>query len=78
VRYWESVRTTQRPKRYIDEVLCTSAVLPKQQTAADGHDSDAIDDRSRIVYSEIHDDEQAVTAAAFWVPRRLMLRRPRN
>ena len=26
----------------------------------------AIDDRSRIVYSEIHDDEQAVTAAAFW------------
>ena len=26
----------------------------------------AIDDRSRIVYSEIHDDEQAVTAAGFW------------
>jgi transposase InsO family protein len=26
----------------------------------------AIDDRSRLVYSEIHDDEQAVTAAAFW------------
>jgi transposase InsO family protein len=26
----------------------------------------AIDDRSRIVYSEILDDEQAATAAAFW------------
>ena len=26
----------------------------------------AIDDRSRIVYSEIHNDEQAVTAAGFW------------
>jgi transposase InsO family protein len=26
----------------------------------------AIDDRTRIVYSEIHDDELAVTAAAFW------------
>ncbi|MBU1492739.1 MAG: IS481 family transposase [Actinobacteria bacterium] len=26
----------------------------------------AIDDRTRIVYSEIHDDEQAVTAAGFW------------
>ena len=26
----------------------------------------AIDDRSRIAYSEIHDDEQAVTAAGFW------------
>lgn len=26
----------------------------------------AIDDRTRLVYSEIHPDEQAVTAAAFW------------
>jgi hypothetical protein len=26
----------------------------------------AIDDRSRIAYSEIHDNEQAVTAAGFW------------
>jgi transposase InsO family protein len=26
----------------------------------------AIDDRTRIVYSEIHDDEQAITAAGFW------------
>ena len=26
----------------------------------------AIDDRTRIAYSEIHDDEQAVTAAGFW------------
>jgi transposase InsO family protein len=26
----------------------------------------AIDDRTRIVYSEIHRDEQAVTAAGFW------------
>ena len=26
----------------------------------------ALDDRTRLVYSEIHDDEQAVTAAAFW------------
>ncbi|MHB1986415.1 MAG: IS481 family transposase [Acidimicrobiales bacterium] len=26
----------------------------------------AIDDRTRIVYSKIHDDEQAITAAAFW------------
>jgi transposase InsO family protein len=26
----------------------------------------AVDDRSRIAYSEIHDDEQAVTAAGFW------------
>lgn len=26
----------------------------------------AIDDRSRLVYSEIHHDEQAVTAAGFW------------
>jgi len=26
----------------------------------------AVDDRSRIIYSEIHDDEQAVTAAGFW------------
>lgn len=26
----------------------------------------AIDDRTRIVYSEIHSDEQAVTAAGFW------------
>jgi transposase InsO family protein len=26
----------------------------------------ALDDRSRLVYSEILDDEQAVTAAAFW------------
>jgi transposase InsO family protein len=27
----------------------------------------AIDDRTRIVYSEIHDDETAITAAGFWV-----------
>ena len=27
----------------------------------------AIDDRSRIAYSEIHDDEQGVTAAEFWI-----------
>jgi len=26
----------------------------------------AVDDRSRIAYSEIHDNEQAVTAAGFW------------
>lgn len=26
----------------------------------------AIDDKTRIVYSEIHDDEQALTAAGFW------------
>ena len=26
----------------------------------------ALDDRTRLVYSEIHADEQAVTAAAFW------------
>jgi transposase InsO family protein len=26
----------------------------------------AIDDRTRVVYSEIHDDEQAATAAGFW------------
>jgi transposase-like protein len=26
----------------------------------------ALDDRSRIVYSEIHDDERAVTAVGFW------------
>ena len=26
----------------------------------------AIDDRTRLAYSEIHDDEQAVTAAGFW------------
>lgn len=26
----------------------------------------ALDDRSRLVYSEIHSDEQAVTAAGFW------------
>ena len=26
----------------------------------------AIDDRTRIAYSEIHNDEQAVTAAGFW------------
>ena len=26
----------------------------------------AVDDRTRIVYSEIHSDEQAVTAAGFW------------
>ena len=26
----------------------------------------ALDDRTRLVYSEILDDEQAVTAAAFW------------
>ena len=26
----------------------------------------AVDDRTRIAYSEIHDDEQAVTAAGFW------------
>jgi hypothetical protein len=26
----------------------------------------AIDDRTRLVYSEIHDDEQAITAAGFW------------
>jgi transposase InsO family protein len=26
----------------------------------------AIDDRTRIVYSEIHSDEQAITAAGFW------------
>jgi len=26
----------------------------------------AIDDRSRLVYSEIHDDETALTAAGFW------------
>ena len=30
----------------------------------------ALDDRTRLVYSEILDDEQAVTAAAFWQPRR--------
>jgi transposase-like protein len=28
----------------------------------------AIDDRTRLVYSEIHPDEQAATAAAFWPP----------
>ena len=27
----------------------------------------AIDDHSRLAYAEIHDDEQAVTAVAFWV-----------
>jgi len=27
----------------------------------------AIDDRTRIVYSEIHTDEQAATAAGFWI-----------
>ncbi|MDW3221122.1 MAG: IS481 family transposase [Acidimicrobiales bacterium] len=27
----------------------------------------AIDDRTRLVYSEIHDDEQALTAAEFWL-----------
>ena len=27
----------------------------------------AIDDRTRLVYSEIHDDEKVLTAAAFWV-----------
>jgi transposase InsO family protein len=27
----------------------------------------AIDDRTRLVYSEIHDDEQASTAAGFWL-----------
>ena len=27
----------------------------------------AIDDRSRVAYSEVLDDEQGVTAAAFWV-----------
>jgi transposase InsO family protein len=27
----------------------------------------ALDDRTRLVYSEIHDDEQAVTAAGFWL-----------
>lgn len=27
----------------------------------------AIDDRTRIAYSELHSDEQAVTAAAFWL-----------
>ncbi len=26
----------------------------------------AIDDRTRVAYSEIHDDEQAITAAGFW------------
>ena len=26
----------------------------------------AVDDRTRIVYSEIHDDEKAITAAGFW------------
>lgn len=26
----------------------------------------AVDDHSRLAYSEIHDDEQGVTAAAFW------------
>ena len=26
----------------------------------------AIDDRTRIAYSEIHDDEQGITAAGFW------------
>jgi transposase InsO family protein len=26
----------------------------------------ALDDRTRLVYSEIHDDEQATTAAGFW------------
>jgi hypothetical protein len=26
----------------------------------------AIDDRTRLVYSEIHDNEQAITAAGFW------------
>ena len=26
----------------------------------------AIDDRTRLAYSEIHDDEQAITAAGFW------------
>jgi transposase InsO family protein len=27
----------------------------------------AIDDRTRLIYSEIHDDEQASTAADFWL-----------
>ena len=26
----------------------------------------AVDDRTRVIYSEIHDDEQAVTAVGFW------------
>ncbi|HVL53803.1 MAG TPA: IS481 family transposase [Vitreimonas sp.] len=26
----------------------------------------AVDDRTRLAYSEIHDDEQAITAAGFW------------
>jgi transposase InsO family protein len=27
----------------------------------------AVDDHSRLAYSEIHDDEKAITAVAFWV-----------
>ena len=38
----------------------------------------AIDDRTRLVYSEIHDDEKVLTAAAFWGTCRRLLRRPRN
>jgi transposase InsO family protein len=44
--------------------------FPGEKTKANGAGyrfiHSALDDRSRLVYSEIHQDEQAVTAAGFW------------
>ena len=44
--------------------------FPGEKTKANGAGyrfiHSAIDDRSRLVYSEIHHDEQAITAAGFW------------
>ena len=38
----------------------------------------ALDDRSRLVYSEIHNDEQAATAAGFWARTAAWSRQPRD
>ena len=38
----------------------------------------ALDDRTRIVYSEIHTDEQAVTAVEFWEPSERVLQPARD
>ena len=39
----------------------------RQRQAGYRYIHSAIDDRTRLVYSEIHHDEQGVTAAAFWL-----------
>jgi transposase InsO family protein len=48
----------------------TRAAKAKRPRIGYSYVHSAVDDHSRLAYSEIHDDEKAVTAAGFWVRAR--------